>query len=740
MSHKEKICNTALTSHVEICHEQHSYTPLIVSRKIWKEVPRKSGLKSIITSDLEEKTAPEIRKLEEGYLKKAKSLKSALNIVFDKESTANKKEALEFSTQELKEPTFEVIEAALKNQLDQSIQATKKNMIATSKGALDISNPEKAIEAREEKISALVLEYAGKDVKHDPIPINKTYELEGLGLFFKEAVCYRPEGFSYAPCGKEMTIMPGEEIKESNILTTILKEEDSNEQTITQDFTSTERETDTETFTESYENTLKKETDIKLAREASFKLNLPLKIFNLNLSGSSSGSVNFNKIINEVNKSSHTNTRTRFNEVIRKMNTNAVNRSSRNFTSTDKYTHIHNWKNETDTPQTYVKRTSYCKTSVIHKRHNVQLAWSGCIDNPARDLCTPNTIEEKHAAELQAIRDKWKNTSAPFEFGTEPRGKKVCTVTSKSEQNIVVGASNHKLTFGFTIPDEWSYKGGSAAVEIIDYNASPESWNMLSTPSNGARGAVRFDAQVLTKNRGLNKEWVSFKVCFNIIPDAAVEWHNRVNTWREEQAQREIDEFLAKETEKLTQFLATDQARSAIERRILQDYFGITSIEECCRLIARLRKVFDFDTMGYSLLPSWNELGEGCQKAFPVNLYTAKCLHFYLPINAGMEREAISLLASVNAIPWSAQLAPQIFAYVQQIQNMRTTLYNRLFDPVGWNVKFDQPKGYDMTKYDTTSQNWSAAHESDLNYELLGAFTINVPCGERIDKRPLLCE
>ena len=190
----------------------------------------------------------------------------------------------------------------------------------------------------------------------------------------------------------------------------------------------------------------------------------------------------------------------------------------------------------------------------------------------------------------------------------------------------------------------------------------------------------------------------------------------------------------------LDAFLETDQAHQAIVRRIYQDYFGVTSIEDCCKLIAKIQKIFDFNSLCYSLLPSWNELGEGCQKSQSVNIYNAKCLHFYLPVKEGKEIEAIALLVSINAIPWNSQLAAQILAYVNQIQNMRDTIYNRDFDPTGWDVKFDQPKGYDMTPYDTANPDWSSAFETSRNYEVLGAFTINVPCGERLEPRPLLCE
>jgi len=383
----------------------------------------------------------------------------------------------------------------------------------------------------------------------------------------------------------------------------------------------------------------------------------------------------------------------------------------------------------------FIKRTSFCKTSVLHKRHNVQLAWNGCIDNPSEGLCTGDNIEERMASEIQSVRDKWSQTSAPVEFGPRPSNKKHCSGIHNYVSSI---GSKKYIPVNDTIPADYYYDGG-AQLEIVSSTTTPQSSYISSEPSSGAEGGVTFGTYVDVQNRALHTERATFKVCYLIAPKAAKEWDDKLNQWRDEQAQLEIDDLLIEKKEELNRFLASDQARATIERRIMEDFFGVTPIQDCGALITRLRRLFDFDSMCFSLLPSWNEMGEGCQKAFPVTLYTAKCLHFYLPIKEGMELEASILLASVNAIGWNSQFVPQLMTYINQIDNMRSTLYNRAFDPTGWDVKFDQPNGYDITPYDSNSPNWSAAHESDLNYELLGAFTINVPCGERVDPRPGLC-
>lgn len=732
MSKKSKICQPALTSHIEVCHEQCSFTPLVVTKKFRIPKPRSKGIKAVINEEISQKMGSKMDKLiEESEKSKTEIRNSITKNLMSLKEIDSKKEDL---GQNINDGLLTQINSEFEKKLERKIESSREEVIKNSKGMLDLSAPEKVIETREINIRASFdkLKLKGKDEMK--IPLNEVMEFDGLGLFFKEDVCYRGEGMSYSPCGKEFTIMPGEKFSESNTLEVTTEDAETGEVTTTQDFTNTENESEEETFANSYDRTLKKETDIKLAREASFKAKIPFKIFNLDLSASSSGSINFNRVLTEVNKSSHTNTRKRFSEVIRKLMTSNTQTRSSSVKSSQTIAHSRVWENLTDSPMHFIKRTSFCKTSVLHKRHNVQLAWNGCIDNPSEGLCTGENLEEKLAGELQTIREKWNRAAVPSEFGEEPKDKKV--VTSINTRNNNPLGVWWRENISDTIPAGWFYVGGTADAHI-DASVQVQGERVESQPNHGATGTVTFTTRVDTRS---TRKPIYTKFSYLIRSANAQEWHDRVNQWRAEQAQQEIDIFLEEKKEELNKFLASDQARATIERRIMEDFFGVTSGQDCCSLITRLRKLFDFDAMCFSLLPAWNNQGDGCQKAFPVTLYTADCLHFYLPIKEGMELEASILLVSVNAIGWSNQFAPQLLAYINRINTMRSTLYKRAFDPAGWDVKFDQPNGYDMTPYDSSSPDWSAAHESDLNYELLGAFTINVPCGERVDPRPALCD
>jgi hypothetical protein len=741
MSHKDKICQKALVGHVETCHNQYSYTPLIVKKDLYTPIPLTSGVNQIIENQIQEQLAPTLKEVQKEQQQFKELLESEVDRAFDEacESKHERKSRISSSSlHDLKRQTQQLIEQKLVNDFSLVEQSLKKEIIDASDGTLEINNPEQVIDKLEDPIRKQIDVIVANDMDPISFPRYNTYELEGLGMFFQEVICQRSEGLMLNPCGKEITILPGETIHEKNVLTTTISEENSTERTTSEDLTTTNRIGESESFNDSYERKLHKETDLDITAEGSFTFT-PFKWLGLDLSAK--GTYDMKSILDEVNKTSHSFTKKRFDEVVRNYKSSGRFSSNNSLTTNEVLAFDRSWKNETDKHMTFIKRKSYCKTSVIHKRTNVQLAWNGCIENPARDLCTPDTIEIKHAEEIQAIRDKWNAMPVPGNFGSRPRGRQVCTTEHEDyNHSLHTGVSKFRQPFHYTIPSGWFYEQNSASVNVVSHSSGVEEKLIYSQPNGGARGGVSFDASVILDNRWLKKEKVTFRVCFNILPDAAMEWDEQVAAWRNQKAQEEIDAFIEAKTKELKKFLASDQARASIERRIMEDFFGVTPINDCCKLISRLKRLFDFENMTFTLLPSWNELGQGCQKAFPVNLYTAKCLHFYIPIREGKEREAVTLLAAINAIPWNPNLASQIFAYINQIHLLRDTLYKRTFDPTGWDVKFDQPKGYEMTPYDTTNSDWSAAHESNRNFEVLGAFTVNVPCGERIDPRPMLCE
>ena len=738
MSHKEKLCRPALASHIEVCHEQCNYTPLIISRRIWLPGPVEPGLPRLVESELAQKTGEQLEGMMAQTQNYLKNVRNKIQKVFD--SNESKADEFGYDSNQLSLATLSALEKDAQHQLETLAASVRQKIVASEDGKYDLRNLENAVNVRMAPVREDLVKTMDRDLGQIEINQWQTYEMDGLGMFFKEAICYRSEGMTYSPCGEEFTILPGEKITEGNVLKTSVTSENSSEVTINESLTNKSNTDETDTFTKSYDKTLKKETDIKLSRESSFKVGVPFKKIKLDLSRKTTGSLNFNRIMTEVNKTSHTKTHKRFNEVVRELTVDRNSKSSLTESVSTENSFNRSWENKTDKPLTYIKRKSFCKTSVIHKRLNVQLAWSGCIDDPGKDLCTPDNLDDKLATEIQAIRQKWNNVAPPASFGPRPSPRKVCTSLYRAHNSALhIGQSVFNQAFQYTIPSGWSYEGNSASVDIGYHSSAIISSSVQSQPSGGATGGIQFQARVRLSNRYPKKEEVEFKVCFNILPAAAADWDDRVDEWREQQAQLEIDEFLQKEKEKLKEFLASDQARAAVERRIMEEYFGISNIQDCCKFMARLREVFDFDNMCYSLLPSWNENGEGCQRSFPVNLYTAKCLHFFVPIMEGAELDAIALLNSINAIPWSAQIAVQVLQYVQAITNMRDTLYNRLFDSTGWDVKFDRPYDYTLTPYNSSSSDWEADHESDLNYEVVGAFTINVPIGERIDCRPALC-
>jgi len=740
MSQKEKICNTALTSHIEECHEQCTYTPLVVSKDLIVAKPIEEGLLAIMESEVQEKLKPELEKIDAEHQELKKSFRKNIDKALIKSKEELKKFDDHVLINDLDPQVFDLVDGQLDKLQEDSRAKAKNELIAANDLALFQSNPTALIEKREKSIeNEFIIDREIPDLSD--IQAIKMCEYDGLGIFTSDSICQRKEGKVYDVCGEETTLLPGQSINETNAIKISSEESESSDINTDESLSQRDNISEVESFSRSYENKLKKEKDIKYATESSFNGSLSFGVGKLKLGLTNNVSIGWNQVVEMINKSSFETTKKRFQEVIRSFKVSKTFKTENSRKFSNEITYKRKWENTTDKPEIYMTRKSYCKTSVLHKRHNIQLAWSGCLENPAKDLCTPDNIEEKYAREIQAIRDKWNSSPAPVDCGPRPAGRKMCTeIYSGFNHPLHIGPSIFNQQFQASIPSGWSYENNSASIKINQHSSAVLNKLIWQQPAGGDRGGVAFTAEVTLDNRYVRRESISFGVCFNTISDEAVEWDKKVEKYRQEEAQKEIDEFLSGKLAELNEFLLSDQAKALIEKKIMEKYFGVQNVDDCCHLIARLRNLFDFDRMCYSLLPTWNEYGEGCQKNNPVTLFTAKCLHFYLPMYEGREFEAVQLLVSINAIPWNGNLATQIFAYINQIQTMRATLFNRVFDPTGWDVKTDQPLGYEMTPYDTVDPNWKTAYESDLNYQLIGAYTINIPCGERTEKRPLLCE
>lgn len=379
--------------------------------------------------------------------------------------------------------------------------------------------------------------------------------------------------------------------------------------------------------------------------------------------------------------------------------------------------------------------------SVIHKRTNAQLAWSDCIENPGKELCRPNNIEEVFSEEIKEIHDKWSTAAAPASLGPKPEDKRICTATSTLDDGGRFLADDTELTgtiYG-NIPPGSTYIGGSAQVEIVVRNTDTVSQQVISQPSSGATGSTQFSVKIVVNNKVLHKEKVTYKICFKITSPESVEYYANLEQWRNEQAEAEIEILLTAQKAKLNEFLLSDKVASAIEKRIFQDFFGLTAINNCCELIYHIRSIFDFDKLCFSLQPSWNASGTGCQSSDPVSIYTAQCLKFFLPVKEGKEWQAVTTLLAINAIPHTA--LHQVGGYINSINDLRDTEFNSTFDTTGWDEIIDAPNQYNLTPYDTSNDGWDTDFESKLNFQLIDAYTVTVPTGGiKVELRPVLCE
>lgn len=724
MSHREKLCAPALTSHIETCHQTFSYAPLIVNHARPIPSANPGGMRAIAEEKIEGAVAERMAVA----LKQQEELRNAFLERFEKGFGGAKHVLNEKKRQSL----MEAFEAEAQNELAELEQQARKEFS-------EKFSAETSVEAIEDKATrafeALVKEY-GEAAKFPDIPYVQHRKHDQLGLFFSETDCWRSEGLVHQPCGDTFAILPGESLEETNTLITTETNANSATSTTSQSLTMTDGSSETETFSEIYARRVRRETDLEASSSGSFGIG-PFKLLNIDLSGTFNSNLNFNKIVERINKSSHEVVKNRYQEVLRDYRNTTSASASTSASTRMSNSFSRNWRNDTDKPLNFIKRRTYCKASVIHRRHNVHLAWSGCLENPAADLCSPANIEEKMADEIARIRDKWSKAQAPSEFGPEPIKKNVCTPYHIRKNNTL--GVWYRPSFTYAIPTGWEYVGGSADGHV-EASVKVQGDRVESQPSDGATGTVHLSMR--TDTRSTNKE-VRSKICFDIRPSNARDWYDRVNAWRDQQAGADIDALLNAKKEELNKFLLSDQAKQVVIKAILKKYFGIDGLDDYCKSLRVIYDLFDFDKTCFTLLPSWNATEDGCPSAFPVNLFTARCLTFYVPMMEGREMEALARLAAINAVPWTAQLFGQYLAYINQIDQMRATQFATTFDPTGWDVKFDQPHGgYEMTPYDTANTDWHAEHEGmSRDHLVINAFTINVPTlGYRIDPLPLLCE
>lgn len=735
MSHSKKICNVALATHIEQCFPEYSYAPLIVNPKVPITPEGAVGLGQLIRADIE--SAVRVKATPAGAADPAAAAQAFIAAGMDvlNKSLGSDEAPPASVADDLKQE----VERLVRVRQNAIMAEAKKAFVKRGGAAVDLDRLDLALDARIDravegvKFDSLA---AGKFV---PIANMRARRLPYLGMFFSETTCFRSEGMSYPPCGREYSILPNETLTESYVEETSLDTTDTVSIDEMQSLSQKTKQEDSTSLLQSYSDTIKKTTDLNIARKASAKGKL-FKVIDIGLESSSSA--NFNKIIETVSKQSSTITRTLVEEVVSDYKLQFARSSTSKSRLATKYSRGTEMKNTGDEPMHVVERQPHCVYSVIHKRTDVHLAWSGCIDDPGSDLCRPDNIEQKHAAQIQAIRDKWSVAVAPGSFGPRPANEHMCTGQAGADDMGVFGADNvtFNLAISTSIPSGYSYVAGSASITVLDSDTDVTSTAITSEPGSGASGQLSFGAQVIVNNKAFNRESVSIKICFYAAPPSAAQWDAAVNAWREQQAQIEIDQLIATEITELNEFLLSDRVNAVIEQRILKEFFGVENIHDCCNLIRTIRSVFDFNLLSFALLPSWNDIGSGCQTTEPVTIYTARCLQFYLPVVAGKEWEAIAMLMAINVVPNDSQLLAAVAGYISSIVDMRNTLFDRAFDPSGWDVKIDGPTGYLLTPYDTSDAQWASAFESSLNYQLIDVNVVTVPVGgPRKEIRPNIC-
>jgi len=737
MSHKDKVCETALATHIETCFDGYTYAPLVING------PRLEGGRAGLSSTIEHEFETDFRpKLDELVLREDEIEEIAEKFVRSGEDALmDTGPGLSSMSKNIRNTLTEQVATQLRAERATALEEAQAELIAEAGPAFDITKPQRALEARAEKAFPEKAMIEAIEAQFQEIKIPLSYELEQLGMFFTEATCFRPEGLAYSPCGKEYTLLPGESISEVFSSEEELSSSTNQSETAVSNQSQSSEQTGSETLSNSYERQVKRTIDLKYSVEGSASG----KFFGLlNVSMDTNASANFNHVLTQTSKSSREQKRSFINEIVNSLKTTrsrSVETSSRTL---EKSKRERNISNNTDKPIHFIERQPYCVNSVIHKRVNAQLAWCGCIDDPARDICDVDDLETTHSADIGKIREKWAVAAAPAEFGTRPGNETRFTeIFSTSGNGFPFGLGKVKFDeqLQASVPGGYSYIGNSADIEIVSSSSAVQSQDVTSQPAGGSTGTASFAVKIMVDNRPLHREKVSCRIRYEVASAAAAEWDSRVDLWRQEQADAEIEAFLAAKEAELNEFTFAERFSAAIQKRIFEDYFGLIEIEDCCDLIRHIQSIFDFSNLCYKFLPPWNALGTGCESSNPVELPRAACVNFYVPVFPGKEYDALAVLLGINVIPNNPSVVSQISGYINQIINLRNTLFNSEFDPsAGWNEIVDAPNKYKLTPHDTNDPDWDTNFETMMNYQLIDVHTVTIPVGgPRTEIRPNIC-
>jgi Divergent InlB B-repeat domain len=412
-------------------------------------------------------------------------------------------------------------------------------------------------------------------------------------------------------------------------------------------------------------------------------------------------------------------------------------------TQSDTLTSAVTFANASDEVKRYLFYTMHSVNAMSLERYGVRMVWSPCIADPGRDIRDIEPGQAAFSKEIKAIHDKWNAMQPPAELGSPPGNQTVCSSWSGQQTGGLTGKSYDDQV---SIPIPSGYVFGNAYIDTTDVTQNGPGVSIDSQPAAGATGVADFTIHVGLKGALLdkNREKVNYHVCIVAIPGPELmgQWNTTVQTWRDQQAQKEIDAFLATKQDQIKNLDATAWPPSELMRRIIADYFGDPATYASCEIVEMLERVFDWKNLSWSLKSPWwkpNAPVDGLQ-SLATTFENASFADCYLPLAVGYEEEAIAFLVAVGVIPSQQPLLDDIQYYLDDMRQNVEPLFQRVYVPGPADpIEIDGP--CDILLTEIGENPWRHTYESQLKFQVLDRWILTLPTpGVHYEEIESLCK
>ncbi len=363
---------------------------------------------------------------------------------------------------------------------------------------------------------------------------------------------------------------------------------------------------------------------------------------------------------------------------------------------------------------------------VTHERYDAQLCWAPCVEKPKESFVMTSAV----AARIQEIKDSWKNRLPPP--GTLSVDTPTETIKDVGSGEFHAWSNHRHIQKFFNVPDRYKIAavhvdGAHTAVFLPPDTACPKGDQQhYPSPIGGTGSHVEIWAH-LGKPYAGNIDW-TMSVTLTPTQGWIDEYSAALQTWRDAQAQAEIDAYLVTLQEGSPEFAWSPHSamRAVIKQNFAGDGSGLPDLSQNpgCPLIERMHALFEWENMSIRFFPpAWSHVDDYERET---NVENASAAKIFIPIRKGMEAQAAELLRAYGAVPQDAGTDAVIQAALNELTTVILPKYARQYAP-GNTEDQDILAPDNISLTERGERFWRNKFEEDARFQIIDRFVATVP-------------